>query len=92
LKSTGIVRPIDPFGRIVLPKEIRTTFNITDKDSLEIFVDDSMIILKKYEPSCMFCKSMDHIITFKGHNICHKCMEKLAKRLAEEDEDEKENK
>jgi hypothetical protein len=35
---------------------------------------------------------MDHIITFKGHNICHKCMEKLAKRLAEEDEDEKENK
>ena len=86
MKSTGIVRPIDLFGRIVLPKELRSTLNISEKDSLEIFVEDSMIILKKYEPSCMFCGSMDRITMYKGHNICHKCLEKLALRL-KEDED-----
>ena len=70
MKSTGIVRPIDNFGRIVLPKELRSTLKIGEKDSLEIFVEDSMIILKKYEPACMFCGSMDRITNFKGHNIC----------------------
>ena len=39
MKSTGIVRKIDPLGRIVLPKELRKTLNINEKDSLEIFVD-----------------------------------------------------
>ena len=51
MKSTGIVRKIDELGRIVLPKELRSTLKIHERDSLEIFVEDSMIVLKKYEPS-----------------------------------------
>lgn len=86
MKSTGIVRPVDMFGRIVLPKELRSTLNITDKDSLEIFVEDSNIILKKYQPSCVFCGSMDRISTFKEHNICYKCLEKLSRRFEDEKE------
>jgi transcriptional pleiotropic regulator of transition state genes len=45
MKSTGIVRKIDPLGRIVLPMELRKTLNIKEKDSLEIFVDGESIIL-----------------------------------------------
>ena len=55
MKSTGIVRKIDELGRIVLPIEIRNTLDIKAKDSIEIFVDDDKIILKKYQPSCIFC-------------------------------------
>ena len=51
MKSTGIVRKIDELGRIVLPIEIRNTLDIKAKDSIEIFVDDDKIILKKYQPS-----------------------------------------
>ena len=57
MKTTGIVRGIDSLGRIVLPKELRTTMHI-DKDSkLEIFVEGDQIILKKHRPagSCDFC-------------------------------------
>ena len=54
MKSTGIVRKIDELGRIVLPIEIRNTLDIKAKDSIEIFVDDDKIILKKYQPSCIF--------------------------------------
>ena len=48
--STGIVRKVDNLGRIVLPIELRRTMNIADKDSMEILIDGSAIVLKKYEP------------------------------------------
>ena len=83
MKSTGIVRKVDELGRIVLPKELRMTLNINEKDALEIFVDNSMIILKKYEPACMFCGSMDNITNFKGHNVCESCARKLMGRFEE---------
>ena len=53
MKSTGIVRKVDELGRIVLPKELRQTLNINERDPIEIFVDNSSIILQKYEPACM---------------------------------------
>lgn len=55
LKSTGIVRKIDELGRIVLPVECRRGLELEDKDSLEVFMEDNTIVLKKYEPACIFC-------------------------------------
>lgn len=77
MKSTGIVRKVDELGRVVLPKELRRTFNIEEKDGLEIFVDGETIILKKYEPGCVFCDSLDKITFHKGKPICKKCLEEL---------------
>ena len=50
MKTTGIIRRIDDLGRIVIPKELRKTLRIKNGDSLEIFVDNDDIILKKYSP------------------------------------------
>jgi AbrB family transcriptional regulator, transcriptional pleiotropic regulator of transition state genes len=50
MKSTGIVRKVDELGRVVIPIELRRTLDINVKDSLEIYVDDDKIILKKYKP------------------------------------------
>ncbi len=47
MKSTGIVRKVDELGRIVLPIELRRTLEIAERDSLEIYVEGSTIILKK---------------------------------------------
>ena len=77
MKSTGIVRKVDELGRIVLPIELRRTLNIDVKDSLEIYVDGSQIILKKYEPSCVFCGNADDILEFKGKPICRRCHQEL---------------
>ncbi|HFJ9279672.1 AbrB family transcriptional regulator [Bacillus cereus] len=49
MKSTGITRKVDELGRIVLPKELRTTLGIAEKDPIEIFVEDEKIILQKYK-------------------------------------------
>jgi transcriptional pleiotropic regulator of transition state genes len=79
MKSTGIVRPVDSLGRIVLPIELRRILNINCKDPVEIFVDEDKIVLKKYQPSCIFCDSMDDIKVYKGRNVCSKCISELKK-------------
>lgn len=80
MKSTGIVRKIDDLGRMVIPIELRKTMNINKKDPMEIFVDGDKIILKKYEPACIFCGSADDIIEYEGRTICGSCKEKIAEK------------
>ena len=78
MKCTGIVRKVDELGRIVLPIELRRTLDIEVKDSLEIYVDGAQIILKKYEPACIFCGNAKDIVNYKGKNICHECLAEMA--------------
>lgn len=79
IKSTGIVRQVDELGRIVIPIELRRTLDIGTKDSLEIYVEDDQIILKKYTPACTFCANASGITVYKGRNICSSCLEELQK-------------
>jgi len=74
MKSTGIVRKVDELGRVVIPIELRRTLGIAEKDSLEIYVDSEKIILKKYEPACIFCHSAEDMVNYKGKNICEECL------------------
>ncbi len=69
MKSTGIVRKADELGRVVLPMELRRNMEIEIKDSLEIFVEDNMIILKKYEPADIFTGSMEDLIDYRGKKV-----------------------
>lgn len=77
MKSLGIVRKVDELGRVVLPVELRRKFDIDEKDSIEIYTDGDSIILKKYEPSCIFCGKSAEIFNFSGKNICRECAEKI---------------
>ncbi len=73
MKSTGIVRKVDELGRVVLPIELRRTLGIDEKDALEIYVDQEKIILKKYEPACVFCGNASEIQIFHNKNVCREC-------------------
>lgn len=86
MKATGIVRKVDELGRVVLPIELRNKFDIKVKDPIEIFVDGSSIVLKKYEPNCIFCGSSKNLITHNDKLICEKCAEKIGKKIAIEKE------
>ena len=79
MKSTGIVRKVDELGHVVLPIELRRNLNIEVKDSLEIFVDDDKIILKKYEPSDIFTGSMDNLIEFNGKKVSVDSIREMAR-------------
>lgn len=77
MKSTGIVRKVDELGRIVLPIELRRTLDISERDALEIYVDGASIILKKYQPACIFCDDATDVVSYKGKNICASCLQEL---------------
>lgn len=79
MKSTGIVRKVDELGRIVIPIELRRTLDIEIKDALEIYVDRDQIILKKYEPACLFCGNARDVQNYKGKNICQECLDSISK-------------
>ncbi len=79
MKATGIVRKVDELGRIVLPIELRRTLNIEIKDPVEIFVEGDFILLKKYEPACVFCGNAKDVETFNGKNICKNCLDEIKK-------------
>ena len=81
MKSTGIVRGIDALGRIVLPKELRTSMHLDTDTKLEIFVDGDSIVLKKHRPagSCDFCGEVDEAsVQFAGYCICPACRRKIS--------------
>lgn len=77
MKSTGIIRRVDELGRVVIPREIRNQFDLTEKDPIEIFVDGSSIVLKKHEPNCVFCNSSKNLMPFNDKLICSTCFKKL---------------
>lgn len=78
MKSTGIVRKVDELGRIVIPIELRRTMQIGEKDSLEIYVDGSTVMLKKYQPACHFTNEMDELITYQGTKVSKKAILEMA--------------
>ena len=81
MKSTGIVRKVDELGRIVLPIELRRTLGIEEKDRIEIFVDGESIIMRKYQPACIFCDNAKDNINYKGKNICPDCIRAMNEKL-----------
>ena len=85
MKSTGIVRRMDELGRVVIPIEIRNKFDIKVKDPVEIFVDGSNIVLRNYEPNCVFCGSTKNLVEYNDKLVCNKCAKKLA-NLSEKEE------
>ena len=83
MKATGIIRRVDELGRVVIPIELRNKFGITEKDPMEIYVDGTSIILKKYEPNCVFCGSSKNVVTYKEKLICNKCASQISELKSE---------
>lgn len=46
-KQIGIIRPVDGLGRIVVPKEFRKTLGIENGDTVEMFLHENGVFIKK---------------------------------------------
>lgn len=79
MKTTGIVRPMDDLGRIVIPIELRRTLDLKENDGLEIYVDNNFIILRKHQVACIFCGGADGLTKHKGKLICSECAATVGK-------------
>ena len=79
MKNTGYVRQLDNEGRIVIPTSIRKSLEMENgKDKFEIYTEGTLVVLKKYHPSCIFCGKLDENIEYNGFSVCKECIEKLS--------------
>jgi len=80
MKATGMIRSLDQLGRIVIPIELRRVLGIEIGDGLEFYSDENAIVLKKYEPACIFCDNAKDIRVYKGKNVCGECYAELKEK------------
>jgi transcriptional pleiotropic regulator of transition state genes len=73
----GIIRRVDPVGRVVIPMEIRRCLNIHYGDSIEILVQNDQILLRKPAQACTFCGSEKKLVDFKSQKVCQNCLKKI---------------
>lgn len=84
MRKVCMVRKVDRVGRVVLPKELRAVYGIEeDKTVMEIFTEEDEIILKKYEPSCIFCREVKGTINFRGKLVCKDCLKDIKNSLSQ---------
>lgn len=84
MRSTGITRPIDPLGRIVIPREIlKTNGWVEGEDRVEIFTDADTVVIRKLQRGCTFCKGTHELKEFGGHEVCGHCREDMRKLYRE---------
>lgn len=77
MKNTGIVRNVDDLGRLVLPRELRKHLGIENGTPVEITCEDDKIIIKRFNPRCIFCNAEGEITEFMGKRICAECIAKI---------------
>jgi transcriptional pleiotropic regulator of transition state genes len=77
MKETGVVRRIDPLGRLVIPKEIRRELGWGSEEPVEMYVEGKNVIVTKYTPVCILCGSSEHLVKYNEKNICNECIGKI---------------
>ena len=82
MTPTGIVRKIDELGRVVIPMDLRKRFDLKEGDAVEIYIQDNMIVLKKYQPFCIFCGGSNDVFSISGKMMCKECAQR-AKIIAD---------
>lgn len=78
MKTKGIIRKVDELGRIVVPVEFRRHLDIEIKDSVEIYLQDGQVVIKKLQTSCVFCGKTKGVTEFSDKIICKDCVGKIA--------------
>lgn len=78
MKSRGIARKIDSLGRVVIPKEVRNGFELTEGTAVEIFIEGGRVIIQPIRQSCSLCgKGGKKFVYFKNKLICSNCITKI---------------
>lgn len=80
----GVVRHIDPLGRLVIPKEIRKELGLNKNEPVEMTFEKDCVIIKKYKAVCILCgKNIENNeeIIINDKKICQHCQDKIKQFL-----------
>ena len=78
MKPADCICKIDKLGRVLIPKNLRSRFDLQIDDPIEVFTDGDSIVLKKYRKRCAFCGSEENVRVFKEKYICDTCAKEIS--------------
>lgn len=85
MKHTGMNRPVDELGRIVIPKEMRDSLDIRPQDRMEFWMTEEGMVLRKAEERCAVCGGVHgDMLDVDGMKLCRVCARKISKKLRTE--------
>ena len=79
MKATGVVRKIDPLGRLVIPIEVRRMLGLRENEPVEMYVEGTKVIIQKYVPACLICGALNNVQKINDKNLCDACIDKIKK-------------
>lgn len=85
MKHTGMTRPVDDLGRIVIPKELRSSLDIRATDRMEFWMTEEGMVLRKAEERCAVCGGVHgDMLDVDGMKFCRVCARKISTKLRTE--------
>lgn len=81
MNKWSTVRRVDSLGRIVIPLDMRKMLNMESGQEIELVVSGETVVLRRFQPKCIFCGSYDKIFLFEGKNVCAQCRKRLSKGI-----------
>ena len=69
MNDEGIIRSLDPMGRVVIPKEMRKLLNVMDGDKVRIIKKNNSVIIKRVAGSCFVSVSYTHLDVYKRQEL-----------------------
>lgn len=73
---------INEIGRVVIPAQIRRQLELKEDTPVEIFSKEGHIHIRKYQDSCVLCRSVTDLVTFKEQLLCRGCIHQLTDKPA----------
>ncbi|MCH5202811.1 MAG: AbrB/MazE/SpoVT family DNA-binding domain-containing protein [Oscillospiraceae bacterium] len=81
MRQIGYVSKIDTLGRVVIPKPVRQMYNLEKEDSIEILPKENGLLIRKYQPTCLFCGETDNVISHQGVTVCEECIKTMYNKI-----------
>lgn len=78
MRGLSMVRRVDNLGRIVIPVEFRRMMEMNCGQDVELIVKEDTLVLKRFQPGCVFCGFMDELSIFEGKRVCLSCRRRLS--------------
>lgn len=75
----GIEKQIDELGRIVIPRKLRSKFNLTKGSKVFLFYDENSITIVPEEHSCTLCGKTENLSSELP--LCQDCIARVKKLI-----------
>lgn len=70
-------RKLDNLGRVTIPIEFRTKYDINEGDSVDFIPENDGFLIRKIDDKCIFCGEKQNLMRYKRKLICPNCRKSL---------------